>query len=110
MGIFAPFAEKKKKEKKSTSRSTFPPKVPLLQSKRMKGTTTNIGGSYPNKERLHHDVGFPALRMAAITVNGRLNDSHNVITELQLGGRNWTDAHNMTLAYLRLLELGYTDH
>lgn len=43
-----------------------------------------IRGSHPYKERLDHAVGFPALRMTAITVNGRLNDSHNVITELQL--------------------------
>lgn len=76
----------------------------------MLAANINIGGSYPNKERLHHAVGFPALGMAAVPVNGRLNDSRNVITELQLGGRNWTDASNMTLAYLRLFELGYVDH
>lgn len=54
----------------------------------MQETTTNVGGSHPNKESLHHAVGSPALGMAAVTVHGRLNDSHNVVTELQLGGRN----------------------
>lgn len=41
-------------------------------------------GSYPNEERLDHAVGFPALRLATVTVDGRLNDSHDVITKLQL--------------------------
>lgn len=107
MGIFAPFAEKKKK--KNQHQAMFPPKVPLLRSKRMKATTINMGGSYPNKERLHHAVGFPALRMAAVPVNGSLNDSHNVVTELHLGGRNCTDAH-VTLTDLRLFELECIDY
>lgn len=40
--------------------------------------------SYPNKERLDHAVGFPVLWMATITVNGSLNDSHNVVTKIPL--------------------------
>lgn len=96
-----------KKKNKPTSIYVSPRSASFAIKK--KATTVNIGGSYPNKERLHHAVGFPALRMAAVPVNGSLNDSHNVVTELQLGGRNCTDAH-MTLADLRLFELEYTDH
>lgn len=41
-------------------------------------------GSYSDKERLDHAVGFPVLRVAAVTVDGRLDDSHNVVTKIQL--------------------------
>lgn len=46
--------------------------------------TLNGTDSYPNKERLDHAVGFPVLWMATITVNGSLNDSHNVVTKIPL--------------------------
>lgn len=70
--------------------------VVLLSRRMSRKKPINVGGSYPNKERLQHAVSFPALWTAAVTVNGRLNDSHNVVTELQLGGRNCTDAQNIT--------------
>lgn len=37
----------------------------------------------PNEERLDHAVGFPALRLATVAVDGCLNDPRDVITELQ---------------------------
>lgn len=43
-------------------------------------------GSYPDEERLDHAVGFPALGLAAVAVDGGLDDSHHVVAELQLGG------------------------
>lgn len=43
-----------------------------------------MGGSYPDEERLDHAVGFPALGLATVTVDGRLDDSRDVVTELQL--------------------------
>lgn len=41
-------------------------------------------GSYPDKKRLDHAVGFPVLRVAAVTVNGCLDDSHHVVTKITL--------------------------
>lgn len=43
-----------------------------------------ISASYPDEKGLDHAVGFPALGLATVTIDGRLNDSHNVIAELQL--------------------------
>lgn len=41
-------------------------------------------GSYSDKERLDHAVGFPVLRVAAVAVNGCLDDSHHVVTKIPL--------------------------
>lgn len=47
--------------------------------------TEVMTGSYPNKERLDHAVGSPALRLTTVIVDGHLNDSHYIVTKLQLG-------------------------
>lgn len=57
-----------------------------------------IWGSHPNEERLDHAVGFPALRLATVAVDGCLNDPRDVITELQLGEKWGTDTHMQRVA------------
>lgn len=50
-----------------------------------------ISVSYTYKEWFDHAVCLPALWLATVTVDGCLNDSHDVITKLQLGEKHWTD-------------------
>lgn len=46
-------------------------------------------GSYSDKERFDHAVGFPVLRVAAVTVNSCLDDSHDVVTKIPLKSKQW---------------------
>lgn len=71
--------------------------------------TEFILGSYSNKERLDHAVGFPALRLATIIVDGCLNDSHNVVTKLQLREKN-TNTHRHTRGIVGDDEYWWKDH